>query len=86
MNMEDIMKFNDFALAECATHVAHWNSVSDNLTCHPELDATHVATCVNVGGICNDHLKSFSGTINVDNRLRNKCAIVCVGENSSLLG
>ena len=48
--------------------------------------ATHVATCVNVGGICNDHLKSFSGAINVDNRLRNKCAIVCVGENSSLLG
>ena len=86
MNMEDIMKFKDFALAECATHVAHWNSVSDNLTCHPELDATHVATYVNVGGICNDHLKSFSGTINVDNRLRNKCAIVCVGKNSSLLG
>ena len=69
------MKFKDFALAECAAHVAHWNSVSNNLTCHPELDATHVATCVNVGGICDDHLKSFSGTINVDNRLRNKCAM-----------
>ena len=54
MNMEDIMKFKDFALAECAAHVV---------------------TCVNVGGICNDHLKSFSGAINVDNRLRNKCAM-----------
>ena len=63
MNMEDIMKFNDFALTEYATHVA---------------------TCVNVGSICNDHLKSFSGSINVDNRLRNKCAIVCVGKNYPL--
>ena len=53
---------------------------------HPELGATHVDTCVNVGDICNDYLKSFSGSINVDNRLRNKCAIVCVGKNSSLLG
>ena len=42
------MKFNDFALTEYATHVAHWNSVSDNLTCHPKLDATHVAICNNI--------------------------------------
>ena len=48
---------------------------------HPELGATHVDTWVNVGGICNDYLKSFSGSINVDKRLRDKCAIVCIGEN-----
>ena len=34
--------------------------------CHPELGATHVAHCDNVGDICNDYLKSFSGSINVD--------------------
>ena len=51
---------------------------------HPELGATHVDTCVNVGDICNDYLKSFSVSINVDNRLRNKCAIVCVGKNYPL--
>ena len=44
---------------------------------HPELGATHVDTCVNVGDICNDYLKSFSVSINVDNRLRNKCAMTC---------
>ena len=38
----------------------------DNLICHPELGATHVATCVNVGDTCTDYLKSFSGSINVD--------------------
>ena len=53
---------------------------------HPELGATHVDTWVNVGGICNAYLKSFSGSINVDKRLRNKCAIVCVDKNFSLLG
>ena len=44
---------------------------------HLELGATHVDTCVNVGGICNAYLKSFSGSINVDKRLRNKCAMTC---------
>ncbi len=34
--------------------------------CHPELGATHEATCVNVGDICNAYLKSFSGSINAD--------------------
>ena len=53
---------------------------------HPELGATHVDTCVNVGSICNAYLKSFSGAINIDKRLRNKCAIVCVDKNFSLLG
>ena len=51
---------------------------------HPELGATHVANCVNVGGICNTYLKSFSGAINIDKRLRNKCAIVCVGKKYPL--
>ena len=32
------------------------------------------------------HPELDSVAINVDNRLRNLCAIVCVGENSSLLG
>ena len=53
---------------------------------HPKLGATHVANCVNVGGICNAYLKSFSGAINIDKRLRNKCAIVCVGKNIFFLG
>ena len=53
---------------------------------HPELGATHVYTCVNVGGICNAYLKSFSGSINVDKRSRNKCAIVCIWENILSLG
>ena len=53
---------------------------------HPELGATHVDTWGNVGDICNDYLKSFSGSINIDKRLRNKCAIVCIDKNSSLLG
>ena len=44
---------------------------------HPELGATHVATCVNVGDTCTDYLKSFSGSINADKRLRNKCAMTC---------
>ena len=38
----------------------------DNLICHPELGATHVANCDNVGSICNDYIKSFLGSINVD--------------------
>ena len=42
-----------------------------------DIGATHVDTCVNVGGICNAYLKSFSGSINVDKRLRNKCAMTC---------
>ena len=53
---------------------------------HPELGATHVDTWVNVGDICNAYLKSFSGSINVDKRLRNKCAIVCIGKNILSLG
>ena len=53
---------------------------------HPELGATHVDTWVNVGDICNDYLKSFSGSINVDKRLRNKCAIVCILGNILSLG
>lgn len=28
-----------------ATHVVHCDNISDNLTCHPELDATHVTLC-----------------------------------------
>ena len=40
--------------------------VGKNLTRHPELGATHVATCDNVGSICNDYIKSFLGSINVD--------------------
>ena len=51
------------------------------LFCHHEersdIGATHVDTCVNVGGICNAYLKSFSGSINLDKRLRNKCAMTC---------
>ena len=39
---------------------------NDEKICHPEFGATYVATCVNVGDICNDYLKSFSGSINVD--------------------
>ncbi len=53
---------------------------------HPELGATHVDTCVNVGGICNAYLKSFSGSINVDKRLRNKCAMTCFGKKVLSLG
>ena len=40
--------------------------VGKNLTRHSELGATHVATCDNVGSICNDYIKSFLGSINVD--------------------
>ena len=41
-------------------------SVGKNLTCHPELGVTHVATCDNVGSICNDYIKSFLWSINID--------------------
>ena len=53
---------------------------------HPKLGATHVDTWVNVGDICNAYLKSFSGAINIDKRLRNKCAIVCIEKNILSLG
>ena len=38
----------------------------EKFACHPELGATHVATCVNTGSICTDYLKNFSGSINID--------------------
>ena len=55
-------------------------------TRHPKLGATHVANCVNVGGICNDHLKSFSGAIILIKDCATSAQLSVLGKISSFLG